>query len=65
MKCYFHPDKDATHSDSVVDLNACCSSLTCMHHIHYKRVPICLTCSFERKCVNTSRVEELPGVLCE
>lgn len=59
MRCHFHPENKATHTDSIVDLEHCSE-----HEIGYKRVAICLSCAIERKAVNTSRVEEL-AVTCE
>jgi len=64
-KCNFHPEKEATHTDSVVDLQYSGPGYAWQHEIHYKRVPICLGCSIERKAVNTSRVEELQEIHCE
>jgi hypothetical protein len=50
--CYFHPEKPATHTDSVVD-----EKESGIHTIAYKRVAICEACAIERSAVNTSRVE--------
>lgn len=58
MTCYFHPDKIATHTDCVVDLDKCG-----IFSIAYKRVGICWMCAQERKRVNTSRVEPMKRVL--
>ena len=61
MRCYFHPDQEATHTDSVVDLNPSIADTDhmWMHTVHYKRVPICFGCASERKRLNTSRIQEL------
>jgi hypothetical protein len=59
-RCYFHPDRPATHTDSVVDLNN--SSL---HETAYKRVPICDDCTQHRWEASTNRIEPLePTYFC-
>lgn len=58
MKCYFHPDKPATHTDSIVDVGAGDGTA---NDIRYKRVPICARCAAEREKVNTSRLEPIEG----
>lgn len=60
LKCYFHPEQEATHTDSVVDLYSPSNvGQMWMHEVHYRRVPICFGCASERKRINTSRIIEL------
>ena len=53
-KCHFHPDREATYTDVVVD-----PETGTTHTIAYKRVPICWVCAYERRLVNTSRIEPI------
>ena len=55
MTCYFHPNRQAAHTDVVVDLDGPSSPGS----PRYKRVPICWFCAEERKAVGTSHVEAL------
>lgn len=54
LKCYYHKESDATHTDSVIDLDNSTTS-----DIVYKRIPICCLCVMLRKSVNTSRIEPI------
>lgn len=52
MKCYNHPDRDATHTDAAIDF-----SKSTDINVVYKRVGLCASCAHERREVATNRIE--------